>query len=84
MHNTILGLLYIHVNSNTWMYHMDANLKSWREFHKNATSYIEQIQEVTPHRAAAVWPTISHHLNHRNKTNKTYVIQLEKQGRTHN
>ena len=31
-----------------------------REFHKNATSYIEQILEATSHKKAAVRPPTSH------------------------
>ena len=42
------------------MHHMDNDQeyreKSWRELHKNATSYIEQILEATSHGTAAVLP----------------------------
>ena len=34
--------------------------KAWRELHKNATSYIEQILEATSHETAAVWPLAYH------------------------
>ena len=34
--------------------------KAWRELHKNATSYIEQILEATSHKTAAVRPPTSH------------------------
>ena len=29
--------------------------KTWRELHKNATSYSEQIPEATSHKTAVVW-----------------------------
>ena len=39
------------VNTNAWMQHIDANQtyggKAWWELRENATSYIEQILEVT-------------------------------------
>ena len=45
---------------------------------KNATSYIEQILEVTSHKTAAVRPPTSHLSNHQNKTNKIWGALLEK------
>ena len=46
------------------MHHMDADKsyteKAKQELQKNATSYIEQILEVTSHKTAAVRPPISH------------------------
>ena len=54
---------------------MDADKTYWektrRELHKDATSYIEQIPEVTLHETATVWPFTTNLLNHPNKTNKT-------------
>ena len=47
------------------------------EFHKNATSYIEQILEAAPHDSTAVQPLTSHHTDHPNKTNKTCRTMLE-------
>ena len=46
------------------MHHMDAD-KTHRDkvrwdLHKNATSYIEQILEATPHETTAVWSLTSH------------------------
>ena len=34
--------------------------KAWRQLHKNAVSYTEQILEATPHKTAAVQPPTSH------------------------
>ena len=53
-----------HINSTLSMHHMDTD-KEYREIaiwelHKNATSYIELLQEATSHRATAVWPSTSH------------------------
>ena len=49
------------------MNHMDANLtygeKAWRQLHKNPASYIEQVQEATSYKAAAVRPPTIHHEN---------------------
>ena len=46
------------------MHHMGADWacreKAKREFHKNATSYIEQILEATSEKTAAVQPPTSH------------------------
>ena len=46
------------------MYHMDANKTYWEkarwELHKNALSYLEQIQEATSHETSAVRPLTSH------------------------
>ena len=47
-----------------WMHHMDADWayreKAGQELLKNATSYIEQILEATPHKTPAVQPPTSH------------------------
>ena len=40
--------------------------KTWRQLRKNAVSNIEQVQEATPHKAAAVWPPTTHHENYQN------------------
>ena len=75
------------VNTTLHMEHMDADKtyreKVSRELHKNATSYIEQILEVTSHKKAAVKPPSFHLKNHPNQTNKTCWTLLEKQGQTH-
>ena len=46
------------------MHHTDTNKtyieKAIKELHKNATSYIEQIQEETVHKMAVVRPSTSH------------------------
>ena len=48
------------INTTVWMHHMDADKtyreKGRQELQKNATSYIEQILEVTFHETTAVWP----------------------------
>ena len=50
------------------MHYMDANLtygeKVWQKLHKNAASNIEQVQEATPHKAAAIRPPTTHHGNY--------------------
>ena len=50
------------------MHNMDANWtdgeKAWRQLHKNAVSNIEQVPEATPQKAAAVWPSPTHHVNY--------------------
>ena len=51
--------------------------KAWWDLHNNATSYIKQILEATPHKRAAVWPPTP------NRMNKTCGTLLEKQGRNH-
>ena len=47
------------------MHYMDANKtyeeNAWQKLHKNAESNIEQIMEAAPHKAAAVWPSTTHH-----------------------
>ena len=53
------------------------------ELHKNATSYIEQILEETPHKTTAVQPLTSYHKNHPSKMNKTGGTLLEKHGQTY-
>ena len=76
-----------YVNSTRWMHHMDTDKvyreKARQELHKNAMSYIEQIQEATSHETAAVRPPTSHLTNHPNKMYKTRKTLLEKQGWTH-
>ena len=47
------------VNSTIWMHHMDTDEKARQELHKNATSYIEQIQEATSHEITLVQPPTS-------------------------
>ena len=46
------------------MHQLDAELayreKARQEFHKNVTSYIEQIREATFHKTLAVWSPNSH------------------------
>ena len=46
------------------MHHLDAGKayreKAWRQFHKDATSYIEQILEATFHKTATVRPPSTH------------------------
>ena len=50
------------------MHYMDANEtdgeKAWRQLYKNAASNIEQIQEATLHKAAAIRPPTTHHENY--------------------
>ena len=50
------------------MHYMDANLtdgeKAWWQLHKNAVSNIEQVLEVTPHKAAAIQPPTTHYKNY--------------------
>ena len=38
--------------------------KASRHLQKNAASNIEQVLEVAPHKAAAVWPLTTHHENY--------------------
>ena len=56
------------VDTAIWMHYMDANKtdgeKAWRQLHKNAASNFELVQEATPHKAAAVRPSTSHHENY--------------------
>ena len=51
-------------STTIWMHHMDADKthreKARRELHRNNTSYIEQILEVTPHETIAVRPLNFH------------------------
>ena len=53
------------------------------ELQKNAVSYLEQIQEATLRKTAAVQPLVSHFKDHPRKTNKTCGALLEKKGQTH-
>ena len=52
------------INSTIWMHLVDADkayrVKARQELHKNATSYIEQIQEATSFKTAAVRLPTSH------------------------
>ena len=52
------------------MGHMDADYasrkKAWRQLHKNATSYIEQIRQATSHQIAGEWPPTTHLEEHPN------------------
>ena len=52
------------VNTTVWMHPMDANKmrkeKALGDLYKDATSYFEQILEVTPHDSIGVWPLTSH------------------------
>ena len=71
------------VDTAIWMHYMDANQtdekkKAWQQRHTNAASNIEQVQEATPHKAAAVRPPTTHHENYQNNTNQTYGTLLEK------
>ena len=54
------------------MHHMDTDWvyreKARRELHKNVTSYVEQILEVTSHKTVVVLPPTSHLENNPNKT----------------
>ena len=47
-----------------WMHQMDTeNMyreKAWRQLHKNATSYVEQILEVTSYKITAIQPPTTH------------------------
>ena len=58
------------VDTAIWMHYMGANKtegeKAWRQLHKNAASNIEQVQEGTPQKAAAVRPLTTHHENYQN------------------
>ena len=49
---------------------MDANWmygeKAWRQLRKNAASYIEQVMEIAPHKAAAVRPPTTPRENYQN------------------
>ena len=47
------------VNTTIWMHHKDSDKTYRRELYKNATSYIEQIPEATPHETTAVRPLTS-------------------------
>ena len=46
------------INISLWIHHVDADKtpreKATKKLHKNATSYIEQILEATPHETIAV------------------------------
>ena len=38
--------------------------EAWRQLHKNAASYSEQVMEATSHKAPTVRPPTSHHENY--------------------
>ena len=69
------------VNTIVWMHNIDANEihgeKSRWELHKNATDWFQRILKDSSGKTAAVWPLISHHINHSRKTNKTCGALLE-------
>ena len=50
------------------MHHLDTNQtygeKARQQLHKNATSYIEQVVEATPHKTVAIRPSTTYHENH--------------------
>ena len=50
------------------MHYMYANKtygeKARRQLHENVASYIEQVLEAAPHKAAAVRPPTTHHKNY--------------------
>ena len=54
-----IGLIYFTV----WMHYMDADEmyreKTWLELHNNATGYIWQVLEPTPHKTTVVRPPTS-------------------------
>ena len=54
--------------TTVWMHHFDADLvyreKDWRQLHKDATSYINQIPEVTFQKTTAVRPPTTHLEDH--------------------
>ena len=56
------------IDTAIWMHYLDANKmteeKARRQLHKNAVSNIEQVLEVTPHKAPTVQPPASHHENY--------------------
>ena len=52
-----------------------------QEQHKNARSYIQQIQEESPHTTAVVRTPSSYLKSHPSKTRKTNETQQEKQVR---
>ena len=49
-----------------------------RQLNKNAANRIEQVQEETPHKTAAVRRPNTHHKNHPTEANPTYGTLLEK------
>ena len=56
------------IGTAIWMHYLDANRtageKARRQLHKNAASNIEQVLEATPHKAPAIRPPTSRHLNY--------------------
>ena len=56
------------IDTAVWMHYLDANKtageKSRRQLHKDAASNIEQVLEVTPHKAPTIRPPTSHHENY--------------------
>ena len=49
-----------------------------QQLRKNATSYIEQVREAAPHKAAAVRPLTTDNENYQSKTNQICGTLLEK------
>ena len=53
------------IDTAIWMHYLDANKtageKARRQLHKNAACNIEQVLEVTPHKAPTIRPPTSHH-----------------------
>ena len=64
------------------MHYLDANQtageEARRQLHKNVASNIEQVLEVTPHKAPTIWPPASHHENYPNMiyTHDIYILKL--------
>ena len=61
---------------------MHKETASWEQ-HKNATCYVELIQEAAPNETTAVWSLTSYLKNYPGKMNKTCGTLLENQGRTY-
>ena len=57
--------------------------KAWRQLHKNAASFIEQVLQATPHKAAPVRPPTTDRENYPSQTNQTCRTLLEKLGWAH-
>ena len=62
-----------HIDTAIWMHYLDTNKiageKARRQLHQNAVSNIEQVLEVTPHKAPTIQPPTSHHENYPSETN---------------
>ena len=67
LHGCIIWTL---TNTTVWMHHLDTDKayreKAWQQLHKDATSCIKQILEVTSHKTAAVWPPTNYLKEHPN------------------